>query len=154
VLRIRGAMGAPRKRKRWVLGALAATVGALWMAACDVPVSRTGTPSPGTDCLNPHPLPPENCAENSSSSSSGGGSSISGSSSSGGVSSGRPTEDGGVFDAESHEAGASADAAPEGETPEGGAPEGGTPDGGSDCPLCPGVDSGDAAPADGSLDAP
>jgi hypothetical protein len=123
-------MRAPRNRKRWLLGALAATVGALWIAACDE--SGTGTPSPGAHCLNPQPLPPENCEESptpsgsgggrSSSSGSGAGSSSSssnggGSSSSGGSSSGQTagSNDAGVFDAAppAQEADASADAAPE-----------------------------------------
>jgi hypothetical protein len=47
VLLIRGAMGLPRNRKRWVVGAVAAAI-AVWLGgaclgACD---------------LNPHPLPP------------------------------------------------------------------------------------------------
>jgi hypothetical protein len=112
LLLIRGAMGAPRNRKRWLLGALAATVGALWIAACDE--SGTGTPSPGAHCLNPQPLPPENCEESPTPSSSGSGGE---GSSSGGSSSGQTagSNDAGVFDAAPppQEADASADAAPE-----------------------------------------
>ena len=151
-------MGAPRNRQPWVLGTLAATVGALWLAACDAPAPRTGTPTAGGGCLNPQPLPPCNGAENSSgagSSSSGAGSNSSGGSSDqktgsndagvfdSGSSAGQTTEssDAGVFDAElpPREADASAEAAPEG---------------GTGCLTCSGADSGDAAPADGSLDAP
>lgn len=133
-------MGARRNRKPWVLGALAATVGALWIAACD---------------LNSQPLPPQYGSENSSgpnnpaSSDDGSTAKASGSSgmgpatSSSGGGSGQTIEsrDAAVSDAipPPSEADASADAAPES---------------GLACPSCSGNDSGDAAPADGSLDAP
>jgi hypothetical protein len=77
VLLIRGAMGLPRSRKRWVVGAVAAAI-AVWLGgaclgACD---------------LNPHPLPPnalsgsgdeDDATVAGKGSSSGGGSSGSGS---------------------------------------------------------------------------
>lgn len=128
-------MGLPRNRKRWVLGALAATVGALWIPACDAPVSRTGTP--GSDCLNPQPLPP-NCDGYQSSSSGGGSNASPSSSSSGGASftgsSSSGSSSGGVTkEPPSGDAGlplpdASADATPDGATPDGATPDGGTPD--------------------------
>jgi hypothetical protein len=61
---------------------------------------------------------------------------------------GTASNDGGALDAgsPSREADASTDAAPEGADA--------APEGGIGCLLCGGVDSGDAAPADGSLDAP
>jgi hypothetical protein len=47
VLLIRGAMGLPRNRKRWVVGAVAAAI-AVWL----------GSACLGACDLNPHPLPP------------------------------------------------------------------------------------------------